>query len=180
MIPCSCGHTAHWHSHDGAGACEHDGECCCARFTPSAQVHLSISLEQARAVERLARRAGERDGSPMLSELSLLASVAIVEAEGRAIREAATVCWNCGGRTVRRGRQTCSVCDGTGRLPEPMCPQCADTGRVGAWTCGCPAGVALDRARRARVEEMDRAEQYGDDSDAEARDAWAMRGTGRA
>jgi hypothetical protein len=145
---CSCGHTAHWHSHDGAGACEHDGECRCARFTAPARVELSISLEQARAVERLARRAGEREGSPMLSELSLLASVAIVEAEGRAIREAGHECGQCGG-----------------------------LGRIGSWTCGCSAGVALDRARRARVEEMDRAEQYGDDSDAEARDAWAMRGT---
>jgi hypothetical protein len=126
------------------------------------QVHLSVSLEQARAVERLARRAGERDGSPMLSELSLLASVAIVEAEGRAIREADEIA------------TTAAL------LRAAHCSHCFDTGKVGAWTCGCPAGVALDRARRARVEEMDRAEAYGDDSDAEARDAWAMRGTGRA
>jgi hypothetical protein len=153
------------------------------------QVHLSISLEQARAVERLARRAGEREGSPMLSELSLLASVAIVEAEGRQIREE-----EANGSLVALGERALGDLlrqphklspqrqDAIERALHEIrgtCPRCRGTGRRGAWTCGCPAGVALDRARRARVEEMDRAEAYGDDSDAEARDAWAMRGTGR-
>ena len=29
---CECGHTAHWHSHDGEGDCEHDGDCDCEGF----------------------------------------------------------------------------------------------------------------------------------------------------
>src|SRR5215831_12569989 len=29
---CVCGHTARWHSHDGTGDCEHDGECECRSF----------------------------------------------------------------------------------------------------------------------------------------------------
>lgn len=35
---CLCGHTAHWHGVadgiQGAGECEHDGECECTRFHP--------------------------------------------------------------------------------------------------------------------------------------------------
>ncbi len=30
---CVCGHTAYWHSHGGAGDCEHDGDCTCQAFS---------------------------------------------------------------------------------------------------------------------------------------------------
>jgi hypothetical protein len=33
---CVCGHTAHWHSHRGAGDCEHDGRCRCQQFRAAA------------------------------------------------------------------------------------------------------------------------------------------------
>ncbi len=29
---CACGHTAYWHSHDGAGVCEHGEPCECEAF----------------------------------------------------------------------------------------------------------------------------------------------------
>lgn len=32
--PCTCGHTDRWHGDHGAGACEHDADCHCDRFTP--------------------------------------------------------------------------------------------------------------------------------------------------
>lgn len=34
---CECGHTARWHSHKGAGDCEHNADCSCRRFVSLAE-----------------------------------------------------------------------------------------------------------------------------------------------
>jgi hypothetical protein len=45
---CACGHTAHWHTFDGTGECEHDGECLCMWF-------LEIASASDADVERVAQ-----------------------------------------------------------------------------------------------------------------------------
>lgn len=41
---CVCGHTAHWHSHDGTGDCEHDAKCTCSAYRTRAFGYANVTL----------------------------------------------------------------------------------------------------------------------------------------
>lgn len=49
---CRCGHSARWHSHGGAGACEANGSCTCKRLVSPAARRYTMVVEVA-DVERI-------------------------------------------------------------------------------------------------------------------------------